>query len=117
MLECRQHFRVFFFSGNLLEQTVGIPMVTICAPLLADIELYSYKAELLKSALSEKEAASRFNFTYRCVYEVLFINNPDFENCLVQMYPVELEIKDTTEGNTTMACQTLQYWIFLIYIV
>ena len=31
----------------------------------------------------------------------LYINNPEFENYLGQMYPVELEIKDTTERNTS----------------
>ena len=45
--------------------------------------------------------ASRFNFTYRYIDDVLSsINNPEFENNLGQMYPVELEIKDTTERNT-----------------
>ena len=29
------------------------------------------------------------------------INNPDFENYLGQMYPSDLEIKDTTESNTS----------------
>ena len=29
---------------------------------------------------------------------VLSIKNPDFENYLGQMYPAELEIKDTTES-------------------
>ena len=33
--------------------------------------------------------------------DVLSINNPEFENYLGQMYPVELEIKDTTESNTS----------------
>ena len=31
----------------------------------------------------------------------MLINNPDFENDLSQMYPAELEIKDTTESNTS----------------
>ena len=30
---------------------------------------------------------------------ILSINNPDFENYLGQMFPAELEIKDTTESN------------------
>ena len=34
-------------------------------------------------------------------FDVLSINNPDFENYLGQMYPAELEIKDTTESNTS----------------
>ena len=48
-----------------------------------------------------KQLASRFNFTYRYIVDVLSINNPEFENYLGQMYPVELEIKDTTESNTS----------------
>ena len=32
---------------------------------------------------------------------MLSINNQDFENYLGQMYPAELEIKDTTESNTS----------------
>ena len=45
--------------------------------------------------------ASQFNFTYRYIDDVLSINNPDFENYLGQMYPPELEIKDTMESNTS----------------
>ena len=37
----------------------------------------------------------------RYIDDVLSINNPDFENYLGQMYPAELEIKDTTESNTS----------------
>ena len=79
------------------------PMGTNCAPLLADIFLYSYEAEFIQSLLStgRKQLASRFNFTYRYIDDVLSINNPEFENYLGQMYPVELEIKDTTESNTS----------------
>ena len=38
---------------------------------------------------------------YRYIDGVLSINNPDFENYLGQMYPPEIEIKDTTESNTS----------------
>ena len=74
-----------------------------CAPLIADIFLCSYEAEFIQSLLStgRKRLASQFNFTYRYIDDVLSINNPDFENYLVQMYPPELEIKDTTESNTS----------------
>ena len=91
------------FAGKVFQQIVGIPMGTNCAPLLADIFLYSYEAELIQSLLStgRKQLASRFNFTYRYIDDVLSINNPEFENYLDQMYPVELEIKETTESNTS----------------
>ena len=84
-------------------QTVGIPMGTNCAPLLANIFLYSYEADFIQSLLStvKKHLASRFNPTYRYIDDVLSINNPEFENYLGQMYPAELEIKDTTESTTS----------------
>ena len=70
---------------------------------LADIFLYSYEAKFIQSLLlaGKKRLASQFNFTYRYIDDVLSINNPVFENYLGQMYPPELEIKDTTESNTS----------------
>ena len=35
------------FGGQLFRQMVGIPMGTNCAPLLADLFLYSYENEFL----------------------------------------------------------------------
>ena len=37
------------FGGKVAKQIVGIPMGTNCAPLLADIFLYSYEAEFIYS--------------------------------------------------------------------
>ena len=93
------------FAGKVFQQTVGIPMGTNCVPLLADIFLYSYEADFIQSLLStgKKHLASRFNLTYRYIDDVLSINNPEFENYLGQMYPAELEIKDTTESTTSAA--------------
>ena len=91
------------YEFNVFQQIVVISMGTNCVPLLADIFLYSYEAEFIQSLLStrRKQLASRFNFTYRYIDDVLSVNNPEFENYLGQMYPVELEMKDTTESNTS----------------
>ena len=91
------------FGGKVFQQIAGIPMDTNCAPLLADIFLYSYEAEFIQSLLStgKKKIASQFIFTYRYIDDVLSINNQDFENYLGQMLPAELEIKGTTESNTS----------------
>ena len=72
------------FGGKVFQQIVGIPMGTNCAPLLADIFLYSYEAEFMQSLLStgKKKLSSPFNFTYRYIDDVLSINNPDFANYL-----------------------------------
>ena len=77
--------------------------VRIVPLFLADIFLYSYEADFIQSLRStgKKHLASRFNFTYRYIDDVLSINNPEFENYLGQIYPVELEIKDTTESTTS----------------
>ena len=37
------------FSGRVFQQTVGIPMATNCAPLLADLFLYSYEADFIQA--------------------------------------------------------------------
>ena len=39
------------FRGKVFQLIVGIPMGTNCAPLLADIFLYSYEAEFIVFAL------------------------------------------------------------------
>ena len=91
------------FGEKVFQQIDGIPMGTTCAPLLADIFLYLYEADFIQSLHStgKKKLASQFNFTYRYIDDVLSINNPCFENYLGQMYPAELEIKNTTESNTS----------------
>ena len=97
------------FGGKVFQQIVGILMGTNCAPLIADIFLYSYEAEFIQSLLStgKKKLASQFNFTYRYIDYVLSINNPDFDNYLGQMYSLELEIKDMTESNTSASYSDL----------
>ena len=40
------------FGGKVFQQIVGIQMGTNCAPLLADIFLFSYEAEFIQSLLS-----------------------------------------------------------------
>jgi hypothetical protein len=72
------------FGGTLFQQVVGIPMDTNCAPLLADLFVYSYKSEFLQNLLKEKKIheARAFNFTYRYIDDVLSINNPRFAEFL-----------------------------------
>ena len=52
-------------------------------------------------ALNGKETFSISVQSHRYIDDVLLINNPEFENYLGQMYPAELEIKDTTESTTS----------------
>ena len=61
----------FCFLSYLI---VGIPMGTNCAPLLADIFLYSYEEEFIQSLLStrRKHLASRFKSTYHTGTSMMF---------------------------------------------
>ena len=57
-------------------------------------------------ALNRQETVGiSVNFTYRYIDDFFSINNPEFENYLCNMYPVEPEIKDTTESNTSASYQ------------
>jgi hypothetical protein len=86
-------------GGRVFQQTVGIPMGTKCSPLFADLLLYSYEAYLIQGLLKKKEQklARSFNFTFRYIDDVLSINNSMFNDFVDRIYPIELEIKDTTD--------------------
>ena len=88
------------FAGMVFRQTVGIPMGTNCAPLLADLFLYSYEAEFIQSLnkAGRKNVAKRFINTYRYIDDLISLNNPTIANYLDHIYPDELEIKETTES-------------------
>ena len=49
----------------------------------------------------KKQWAFQFNFKYQYIDDVLSIKNTDSHNYLGQKYTAELEIKDTTESNTS----------------
>ena len=55
------------FGGQLFRQMAGIPMGTNCAPLLADLFLYSYENEFLDKLIKEgkRKLARKFNLSYR----------------------------------------------------
>ena len=68
-----------FFIDNILLclvdvffNTVGIPMGRNCAPLLANLFLYSYEADITQGLLkkNEKKLARSFNFTSRYIDDV-----------------------------------------------
>jgi hypothetical protein len=44
-----------FFGGRVFQQTVCKSMGTNCAPLLADLLLYSYEADFIQGPLKKNE--------------------------------------------------------------
>ena len=88
-------------GGVVFQQVIGIPMGNNCAPLLADLFLYSHEAEFIQTLIKsgKRHLAKSFCFTYRYIDDVLSINNPKFGDYINIIYPVELEIKDTTDAD------------------
>ena len=82
-----------------IQQTVGIPIDTSSPPLLANLFLYSYEADFMQRFLKKKEnkLTRSFNFTFRYIDEVLSLNNSRFCDFVDRIYPIELEIRDTTD--------------------
>ena len=87
--------------GVIFQQVIGIPMGTNCAPLLADLFFYSYEAEFIQTLIKsvKRYLAKYFCFTNRYIDDVLSINNAKFGNFIDDIYPAELEIKDTTDAD------------------
>lgn len=87
------------FGGRVFQQTVGIPMGTNCAPLLANLFLYYYEADFMQELLrkKDKKLAISFNSTFRYIDDVLSLNNSKFGDYVDCIYPIELEITDTTD--------------------
>jgi len=81
---------------GVFQQTAGILMGTNCAPLFANLFLYSYKADFIQGLLNknEKKLARSFIFTFRYIDDVLSLNNSKFADFIDRIYPIEFEIKD-----------------------
>ena len=90
------------FGGQLFRQMVGIPMGTNCAPLLADLFLYSYENEFLDKLIKEgkRKLARKFNLSYRYIDDLIFFNNKRFKEFISDIYPKELTISETTESTS-----------------
>jgi hypothetical protein len=54
---------------------------------------------LARWAKNQKKLARSFNFTFRYIDDVLSLNNSRFGDFVDRIYPIELEIKDTTDTN------------------
>jgi hypothetical protein len=68
------------FGDQVFPQSVGIPMGTVSAPLLADIFSYSYETEFVQKRLLDdnKKLAVSFIHTFSYIYDVLSINSHNF---------------------------------------
>ena len=90
------------FGEQLFRQMVGIPMGTNCAPLLADLFLYSYENEFLDKLIKEgkRKLARKFSLSYCYIDDLISFNNKRFREFISDIYPKELTISETTESTS-----------------
>ena len=81
---------------------VVIPLGRNCAPLLADVLLYSYENEFLDTLIegSKRKLARKFNLSYRYIADLISFNNKRFKEFISDIYPKELTISETTESTS-----------------
>ena len=88
------------FGDSIFRQTIGIPMGTNSAPLLANLYLFYYEYKFLEKLPKDKKFHGKyFKLTYRFIDDLLSINNKYFREYISQIYPDDLELKETTEND------------------
>ena len=89
------------FGGRLFRQVIGIPMGTNCAPLLADLFLYSYENEFLDNMIrsGHRRLARSFNLCYRYIDDLIVFNNKKFLDYLKEIYPSQLTVEKANKSD------------------
>ena len=77
-------------------------MGTYCAPLVADLFLFCYERDFMKSHSDDKQAdvIDAFNTKSRYLDDILNINNVYFDNMVSQMYSSELQFNKVNTSET-----------------
>ena len=90
------------FETKLYRQTIGIPMETNCAPLVADLILFCYERDFMKSLSRENQAdiIEAFNSTSRYLDDLLNIDNIYFDQMVDWIYPTELQLNRPISSDT-----------------
>ena len=87
-------------DSSVFKQSVGIPMGTDCAPVVASLFLFAYEYEFMKGLLKDHiTLANKFSNTYRYIDALLCINNKDFELSICDIYPKEFILKKTNTSH------------------
>ena len=89
------------FGGRLFRQIIGIPVRTNCAPLLADLFLYSYENEFLDNMIKRghRRLAGSFNLCYRYIDDLIIFNNNKFMDYLRELYPSQLTVEKCNKSD------------------
>ena len=76
-------------------------MGTNCAPLLADLFLYSYESEFLDNMIrgGHRKLARSFNLCYRYTDDLIVVNNKKFGDYVKEIYPSQLTVEKSYKSD------------------
>ena len=90
------------YKGQVFRQCIGIPMGTNCAPFLANLFLFAYEFEFINKLVHQHKfdvaysLADSFRYQDDCL---VFNDQNDFLLNWKEIYPQELELVKTNNGN------------------
>ena len=101
------------FGGRLFRQMIGIPVGTNCAPLLADLFLYSYENEFPDTMIrsGHRRLARSFHVCYRYIDDLIVFNNKKFLDYLKEIYPSQLTVEKANKSYHLADCLDLTFII------
>ena len=90
------------FGTKLYRQTICVPMGTNCAPLVADLFLFCYERDFMKSLSRENQAdiIDTFNSTLRYLDSLLNIDTIYFDQMVDRIHPKELQLNRANSSDT-----------------
>ena len=90
------------FETKLYRQTIGILMGTNGAPLVADLFLFCYENDFMRSLSRENQAdiIEAFNSTSRYLDELLNIDNIYFDQMVDRIYSTKLQLNRANSSDT-----------------
>ena len=89
------------FGGCLFHQVIGIPIGTNCAPLLADLFLYSYENEFLDNMIrsGHRRLARSFNLCCRYINNLIVFNDTKFLDYLKEIYSSQVTVEKANKSD------------------
>ena len=99
---CKRLNMFIRFRTKRFRQTIGIPMGTYCASLFADLFLFCYERDFMKSLSRENQAdiIEAFNSISRHLGDLLNIDNIYFDQMADRIYPTEVLLHRANSSNT-----------------
>ena len=96
-------------GSKLYRQIVGIPMGTNCAPLVADLFLFSYERNFLLSLSEDYQSGviEAFNSTFRYLDDLLNIDNNFFDSMVNRICPSKLQLNKANVSDAEASCLDL----------